>query len=351
MIDKQQLLTVTRWVITEDDDYGDYGWGGDGGGSGGANLYTTFIQPFIDVVDTAAAVAETALSKTQLLVNVATYGILDMLVPWVKPQYEAMMQHDKQRMSAIMQRHASTFARTEQALTEVGGDYDGAGVFFALFPGAVIAKNLARVTAGGSTPAAKITVDSVFDFLDAVTFGVTGNVTDALRRKLNISENILREDDGDEHTSSMNLAAKVFVAPKIQTLLRQSKTLIELRNDAIKALSAMLRDAIVPIRKLKKVETLQQLEGITGRKFNLKDAAKQHADNNNITSIDKHAIDAVIDDVLPTLVEQAAQPFVARLQHLKSDLVTLAKLYGVSDDDQMKQLNELFEQAFAELKS
>lgn len=341
--------TITRWILAEDDDYGDYGWSSSDIG-GNSSLYTTFIQPFVDVVDTATAVAETALSKTQLLTSIATYGIIDMLVPWVKPQYEEMVKHDERRMSAIMQRHQATFARTEQALTEVGGNYDGAPIFFALFPGAVIAKNVTRVAADASLPATKIALDSALDFIDAVTFGAAGNITDKLRSKLKLDESVLREQDEDpEAAKAAALVAKVLRTPKVAAVVSDSKPIKALRADALKALKAMLADATQPVQKLGAVGSLAELERLTGKKFDVKSAMRKHASQNDVKSIEARDVDTVVEDVLPGLLTHAARPFAARLKSLGQSLAKLAREHDVSSDPTMVEVTELFEKALAEL--
>lgn len=352
-------------LLVEFDDGGDDSWswgGGYGGGEGGgSSLYNTFIRPFTDVLDTAAAVVETGVSKAQLLVGIATYGVMDLLVPFVKPKYDAMVEHDKRRMASIYQKHRSTFERTEQALTEVGGDYDGVGVFFALFPDAVITKNLAKVAAAGSEKAVKTAVDTAFDFLDAVTFNATGPATDAVRKHFNFVEgrdrrgDLLLEDDDERKGSRASdvgrVAMKVFTSPRVRKLVADSKPIKSLRHDAMAALMDTIKEASEPIVKLKGAKTLADVERVVGRKLDTRKAMDVKDVDKDALAVADSDVAAAVEDVLPGLIEQAAQPFVRRLERLRGDITKLAGIYDVSDDPAFKAVERAFEGAFSALEA
>lgn len=364
---KNDIKRIVDWVLLEDGDgggdgggdwgwdggYGGYGGGGYGGG-GGSSLYTTFIQPFTDVLDTAASVVETGLSKIQLLTSIATYGVMSLLIPWVKPEYDKVIQLDKRRMNEIYRKHADVLKRTDQALTEVGGDYDGAGIFFVLFPDAVIAKNMVELSATGSETAVKIAADTALDFLDIVTFNATGAVTDPIRKHFKFIEaawqrgDLITEAEGDDRGEADELGRvmkKVFSSPKIQKLLANSKEIRGMKLDGYNALKETVAELVEPIKKLKEVDSIQELERLTGGKLDLQSAMKDKEADPDELAIDEQELQSVVRDVLPGLIEQAAQPFIKRLESLKSGVSALAAQYDTSDDPIYKQVMKLFDAA------
>lgn len=352
----RDIATTVKWIITEEAD-GESGWwwgedSGGYGGSGGATLYSTFIRPIIDVVDTAAATIETGLSKVQLLTNVATYGVMSMLIPWIKPKYDEMIEHDRRRMSEMYSRHAETFARTEQAMTEVGGNFDGAGVFFALFPGAVIAKNVSRVAAAGSKRATKIAVDTVLDFVDGATLNVLGGMTDAVRSRLGLHENnyyqhLLLTEDDDVEKIDVSLIAKFMNVNKVRKALSSSAALTDLRDDALDALADTVRMSVEPIKKLSEIEKINDIERITGKQWRPEQIASKFKVN-----INQRDIDSVVADVIPALSNKASQPFSTRLSRLNGDLRKLMGIYGVgSNDPTVRETLKLLDNGLKQLAS
>jgi hypothetical protein len=334
------VTATVRWILTEEAE-GESGWwwgedSGGYGGSGGATLYSTFIRPIVDVVDTAAATIETGLSKVQLLTNIATYGVMSMLVPWIKPQYDQMIDHDRRRMSEMYRRHADTFAHTEQAMTEVGGNFDGAGVFFALFPGAVIAKNVSRVASAGSERAAKTAVDTMLDFIDGVTLNALGSITDAVRSRMGLQEVtshrglIHEENDADDRRSNVDvsLIVKLMNAKKVQAALASSDALTDLRDDALDALHDTVDMAVEPVLKLSAADSLSDVERITGKRWRPEQITAKFKVDVNPRDVDK-----VIADLVPALTQKAARPFTARLTRLNSDIMKLMGVYNVSGND------------------
>lgn len=370
---RSDVKRLIEWALNEEDGGGDGGgdWGGDwafdtgyggmGYGAGGGSMYGTFIQPFVDVFDTAASVVETGMSKVQLLVGIATYGIMDILIPWVKPQYEKMIEHDKRRMAQILRKHAATFERTDQALTEVGGDYDGAGIFFVLYPDAVIARNMVKLAGSGSEDTAKMAVDAAFDFIDTVTMNATGVVTDPIRKHFNFMEaygrsgELITEDGDDKDMGEVKklaaMAVKVMTSDKVQSLLNKSAQLKSLKQDGLEALEDTIKLAVEPIEKLKSVDNVMELESLTGGQLNIEDALHAKKADPDELGISNDEIEVAVKDVLPSLIEQAAQPFIKRLERLRTDLSKLASEYDVGGSSTQKMVDKLFDEALGKLKS
>lgn len=366
---KREMKQLVDWAILAEDNGGDGGdgdgggdwggggggWGGGGGGyGGGASLYSTFIQPFTDVFDEAKSVVETGMSKVQLLSGIATYAVLTTFLPFIRADFNAMMEHDKRRMNHIYSKYADVFARTDAALTETGGDYDGAGIFFVLFPRSVIAKNLVTNVGAMGGDAAKTAVDTAFDFLDAVTLNTTAVVTDPLRKKLGFVEgawhgsDLLTEDEEREGSSPyVSAAAKLLGHSKIKQAVDNSKIIQAMRKDGLESIEGTIASAVEPIKKLKGVRSVNDLERITGRQVDIEGALKSK--KVDPSTIQPAELDAAVRDALPGLVEQAAAPFVKRLESLKKSLSGMASAYGVSGDPVFQQVMKKFEEGLREL--
>src|SRR5574338_1347244 len=245
------------------------------------------------------------MSKVQLLTGIATYGVMTMFMPFVKANFQAMVEHDKRRMNAIHQRYADVMRRTQQALSETGGNYDGAGIFFVLFPDAVIAKNLTKNAAGAGKNTTKMAVDTAFDFLDAVTLNATSVVTDPLRRRLgfteNVSSDLLVEDDKqDAPPREIVLARKLMAHPKIKRAVANSKTIKGMRSAGLKALMGTISDAVEPVKKLADVHDVSSAERVTGKRFDVASALRDK--KVDPSTVKRQELDSVVADVVPHVV-------------------------------------------------
>lgn len=352
-----KISSLVEWIINEDDggDWGgDSGWGG--GDSGGASLYSTFVRPFVDVYETSKYVAETGMSKVQLLSGIATYGIMTMFMPFVKTNFQSMIEQDKRRMSLIHSKYSAIFKRTEQALRETGGNYDGAGIFFVLFPDAVIAKNLTQNVAGMGEDTVKIAVDTAFDFLDAITLNATSVVTDPLRKRLGFMETyvpsleLINEDDDKKKTpKAVSVVQKLFKHQKIKNAITNSSVMKSMRSDGFAALKQTIEDSLEPVEKLRHVKSVSDIEHVTGKKLDIAGALRDK--KVDPSTVEKYELDAVIADMVPGLVKQAAKPFVERLTKMKSNLSSAADRFNVSNTKTYEKLMNMFDEGLKELTS
>jgi len=352
-----KINSLVEWIINEDDggDWGgDSGWGG--GDSGGASLYSTFVKPFVDVYETSKYVAETGMSKVQLLSGIATYGIMTMFMPFVKTNFQSMIEQDKRRMSSIHSKYSEIFKRTEQALRETGGNYDGAGIFFVLFPDAVITKNLTQNVTGMGEDTVKIAVDTAFDFLDAITLNATSVVTDPLRKRLGFMEayipslKFINEDDDKKKTpKAVSVAQKLFKHQKVRKAIANSSVMKSMRSDGFAALKQTIEDSLEPVEKLRRVKSVSDIEHVTGKKLDIAGALRDK--KVDPSTVQKQELDAVIADMVPGLVKQAAKPFVERLTQMKSNLSSAADKFDVSNTKTYEKLMNMFDEGLKELTS
>ena len=351
MISKQRKLelqeTVRKALNEFDGGGGDVGFGFS---DYGPSLYSVFMQPFVDVLETSQAAIETAASKVQLLTSVATYAVMSSVLPFVKADYNAMMEHDKRRMQSIHQKYAEVFKRTDQALTEVGGNYDGAGVFAVLFPHKVLAYNMVKSGAGVGERSVKTAADTAFDFLDAITLNTTSVITDPLRKRLGFQEgyNRLAElKEKEEPSKEAKIVSKVMNHPRVEKEMNNSRIVKSMRADGLDALKGTLEKATEPIEKLKRVNSIQDIESLTGSKIDIPKDALRDAEGN----IDEQNLATAMQDIMPKVIAQAAAPFQKRVKRLHADFKKMGKQFGVTGDPTFKSAMKLFEEAVADLEA
>lgn len=317
----------------------------------GPSLYDAFIRPFVNVLKTTKAAAEKAATKTQLVANTVTYTVLTTIVPLYKASYKEIFAADARRMERIQQKYADVFKHVDEVLTSVGGNYDGAGVFFLLFPKNVISYNLTRVATQVPAQTMVTLVDTALDSIDALSMNATGVVTDPLRRSLGINDGVIRrykliedasKNPTDEHRLSKKIALKVVKilnSDRIDNTLRTSEKIRSLRDDALDALRASVDATVDPIRKLYDVDSLEELEELTGQNIDI--------DDEILETLDEKALSKLLDDVVTRVVNTGAHTYIARLERLKSNFKTLAKQYGVDDaetlDDAINIIDEALE--------
>ena len=351
---KRELQETVRNALNEFDGGGDGGgdWGGGGGGGFsdyGPSLYKTFLQPFVDVLETSQAAIETATSKVQLLMSVATYAVMSSVLPFVRADYDAMIKHDERRMQSIGQKYAEVYKRTDAALTEVGGNYDGAGVFAILFPHKVLAYNMVKGGASVGEKSVKTLADTAFDFLDAITLNATEGITDPLRKSMGVQESFKRitEDEEKEGPSKeAQIISKVMNHPHVEMEINNSQIIKSMRKDGLDALKGTLEKATEPIKKLKKVNSIQDIESLTGRPIDIPEDALRDAEGN----IDEQNLAAAMQDIMPKVIAQAAVPFQKRIKRLHGDFKKMGQQFGASNEATFKSAMKLFEKAVTDLE-
>ncbi len=89
-----------------------------------------------------------------------------------------------------------------------------------------------------------------------------------------------------------------------------------MQSDAMNAVAETVEDAVKPLLDLKNVKSVQDVERITGRRIDIEKALRdKKVDPSTVKS---EELNMVIQDALPGIVKQAAQPFMKRLESLKS---------------------------------
>lgn len=107
--------------------------------AGSNDLYNTFIQPFVDVGQTAAYGIEKLSAQVQTVVKGFIYGLPTLFVPFLEYDYEAFRAEEKEKVEAIKKKYEKTLQANLDAITS----NDAFGLAFLLAPSTVLGAQLA----------------------------------------------------------------------------------------------------------------------------------------------------------------------------------------------------------------
>lgn len=107
--------------------------------AGSNDLYNTFIQPFVDVGQTAAYGIEKLSAQVQTVVKGFLYGLPTLFVPFLEYDYEAFRAEEKEKVEAIKKKYEKTLQANLDAITS----NDAFGLAFLLAPSTVLGAQLA----------------------------------------------------------------------------------------------------------------------------------------------------------------------------------------------------------------
>lgn len=103
------------------------------------DLYQTFIQPFADVVQTAAYGIETLSAKVQTVIKSFLLGLPTLFIPFLEYDYETFREQERQKIEDIRKKYEKTLQWNIEAIVS----NDPFGLAFILAPGAVLGAQLA----------------------------------------------------------------------------------------------------------------------------------------------------------------------------------------------------------------
>lgn len=116
------LREYIRHLIIEDFDGGDIGYmGGFGGGGYGMyfaspdDMYSTFVKPFVDVVDVTAGKAKELSEKTKTLLKVAFETIATTVIPILRDSYGEIFKEEEEAIDRIRSEYADVYQATWDA--------------------------------------------------------------------------------------------------------------------------------------------------------------------------------------------------------------------------------------------
>jgi hypothetical protein len=185
---KLKNLLFEKRTLNEDDggggDYGGYGdlgfgdYGGGGGGGGGGysshgsqGMYNTFVQPFTDIVKTAAGGFEAISTHLWGIAKNMIKAIPALIVPFMHNDYKKLKNETMQRLESVDKEYADVYKRNVDFLT---GGSDIRTIAFILYPSLLLGEELLTKSPG-----------VVIDMLSGILGDVAGGFSNIVLRAIN----------------------------------------------------------------------------------------------------------------------------------------------------------------------
>lgn len=283
----------------------DWGWGKADVGS----LYSTFIQPFTDVAQTAVAAGLEVGNQAYGLFKTMLGGVLASIIPFVDVEYEEIHRETQARTDSIKSKFKDVFDRTDNVLK----DSHFKTLLFLVNPGAAIVSSSEKIAARAKKAIEKapgVAADSIKATWDTAKKAHQQSV-DALAGKF-LSENQRLNEDTDSEKFIKNI--------------NDSKLANEMKKEAVEIIKTRLKGYFNTVDKIDNAKSVDELQKIL--KFNKK-VLTQH--DGIKSQEDKEEIEIqVIDDA----TEQVKNSILGALENEKKsfsdagfDVSEIIKLY------------------------
>jgi hypothetical protein len=162
-----------------------------------------------------------------------------------------------------------------------------------------------------------------------------------------MNTSMISEADETDDDKSVDVLTRVIKHPRVAKALNDSPLLKSMRREGLRTLQGTIEDAVQPIRKLRAVKSVADLQAVTGKHLDIKSALRDK--KVDPASIETKDLNAAVADVVPNMVKQAAKPFVERLTTLRKSMAAMAQEHGVGDTEVYKTVMKLFEDGIDEL--
>lgn len=254
------------------------GGGGIGDVSAGG-LYDAFIGPFVDVFKTAVGKTKEITRKGRTLLNVALQTVLTTLIPIYGYNYADVFDKEKEDIEKIRGEYRDVYDRTEAALKG---------------PDAVLLAFMASPALTLGAFAAKAAPEATKELFSAASGGISDDLYDGLKDKLErlgrwslgddgssrsskrsakskrgprnfFGESFLVEEDGEKKKGKVYSPKDLLKSKKMLKAVADSPKAKQMADDATKvyrkSLADVLKQAEDVLRKAKTVEDLEKIAG------------------------------------------------------------------------------------------
>lgn len=275
----------------------------DSGGSGGyigsgSDLYSTFIQPFVDVAGTVVGKTKEVMRRGMTVLNVAFEALMTSLVPFLTDSYDEIFAQEKADLQKIQGEYQKYYDSTNKAL-----DSSVKTLAFLAFPGAAltgkfvkdspdIARGILSVATGGVS--------------DKYLSGGGGKTTSSKSKgPSSVFDSYARAYDKllQEAEDSTTLADKIGSKKFIDAILSKSPAIQSAAKQAQQIYKKNLGERIKPVLEILAAKNIEELGKILGKQikspdFNELDPDKKLSEKDRemkfLESVRKTSISAAI---------------------------------------------------------
>lgn len=136
--DEKLLREYVRGLLKENGDMYGYEFASKG------EMYSGFIQPFVDVFKTAIGKSKEVTRKARTLLTVGLQAVLTTVVPFIGADYSDLFKKEKEDIDKIRDQYKDVYERTDKALRS----NDAALLAFMAFPAAFLGFKAASMAPG-----------------------------------------------------------------------------------------------------------------------------------------------------------------------------------------------------------
>lgn len=322
------LREYIEHVLLNEDDFG--GFGGDFGGPYGVDftggdqskLAKVFVEPFTDVLKTAAGKGKELSTKAQTLAKVAFESIATTLIPVLSSDFDAIFSEDKRQMEKLKAEYKDVYDKTWTAIK----DNDVLAAAFMYAPAAMITAGTAR----------KVPVP-VLNMINVLAGGKLDSFISKVKKKLSLGNQrkMLDTDTGPSPFESLyknnnNLLVekldigKILTQPKIKEIINSNPMVQRMEKDAKQATRQTLEKLFDRLREItnaqsvvdigkalgKNVPGVEKLNQLEGNQRNEVEQALLRSIKQGAKSLYERNIQAVITSALKEGVPKE-HPFIA----------------------------------------
>jgi len=240
---------------------GDYG-GGYGFDPGSKRLYRAFVQPFVDVGETALAGIEKMSNKTQQFAATLLTGLAASLIPFAKGNYKEIDAAADQRAKEISEKYKELFDRTQRELYS---------------DDAIMANFLWNPVRHISGLVAVKSPNMALKLIDIVSGGnaYVKSFTNSVRDKFGFkTENKIKNKKLLSEIGKKDVLTKVVSHPEVKKSIEKSKYYKSMKSDAKKLVKQHVSSAIKKAKGIMNFNSVEDVLKKTGAKIDL-DAIKK----------------------------------------------------------------------------
>lgn len=235
------------------------GWGDDAGttsSSGVEGLKKIFVQPFTDVLKTAAAGVETVSSQAQRLMATASTLLVNTLVPFVDKSWQKVKHDDAKRMASIQEKYSEVFSRNHAAIFEG----DGKAISFLWNPA-----NFITAEAFMKSPKAFVSILKILSGGNKNMLAKV-NVLEKAANKLaqTKNESVNRKEIMLNENAKMAEIISWLKKQNIESDIKDSSIVKQMKVDAIELAKEHLDDIYDLFRGAHDIKNLKDLNSMTG---------------------------------------------------------------------------------------